>query len=134
MLGGMDPQRNVVGTELEVCSVDPLTGFYRDGFSPQRRGPRLPHRVHGRDCGVPGPSAVRGQRPRDAAAAVRLPGLQPGDRWGVCADRWAQSFVAGIKAPVVLRATNEAALDHVPFDALQECAVDVPDDLAELLG
>ena len=37
-------------------------------------------------------------------------------------------------APVLLRATNEAALDHVPLDALRECAADAPDDLAELLG
>ena len=36
-------------------------------------------------------------------------------------------------APVLLRATNEAALDHVPLEALEECAADAPDDLAELL-
>ncbi|MCX8526990.1 MAG: DUF2237 family protein, partial [Candidatus Nanopelagicales bacterium] len=26
-------QRNVLGNPLEVCSLEPLTGFYRDGFT-----------------------------------------------------------------------------------------------------
>ena len=62
-----------------------------------------------------------------------FPGLRPGDRWGVCAGRWLQSYEAGVAAPVVLRATNEAALEHVPMEALQACAADVPDDPGALL-
>jgi hypothetical protein len=45
-----------------------------------------------------------------------------------------QSYAAGIKAPVILKATNEAALHHVPMDALQECGADAPDDLSDLLS
>ena len=51
-----------------------------------------------------------------------FPGLVPGDRWGVCAGRWWQSYEAGVKAPVVLAATNQAALDPIPLDALVDCA------------
>ena len=35
-------------------------------------------------------------------------------------------------APVVMAATHERALDVVPLEALEECAVDVPDDLSTL--
>ena len=131
----MDEQRNVRGGPLEVCSLEPLTGFYRDGYcttGPEDVGSHtvctvvtaefLEHqRSIGNDLSTPYPQ-------------FGFPGLQPGDRWGVCAGRWLQSYEAGIHAPVVLAATNEAALVHVPLEALQECAADVPDDASGLLG
>ena len=49
------------------------------------------------------------------------------------ASLWFRSYADGVKAPVVLRATNIAALDHVPEDALVDCAADAPDDASELL-
>lgn len=130
----MEPQRSVMGDPLEVCSVEPMTGFYRDGYcntGPEDLGSHtvctvvtaefLEHqRMMGNDLVTPMPQ-------------FGFPGLQPGDRWGVCAPRWQQSFEAGIKAPVVLAATNEAALEYVALEALQECAADVPDDPGALL-
>lgn len=61
-----------------------------------------------------------------------FPGLQPGDRWCVVARRWLQAYLAGYPAPVLLASTHERALDIVPLDALEEHAVDVPDDLSSL--
>jgi len=46
----------------------------------------------------------------------------------VVAPRWLQSHQAGRAAPVVLAATNVAALDFVPLDILRAYAVDIPDD------
>jgi uncharacterized protein (DUF2237 family) len=129
------PQLNVLGAPLEMCGTEPLTGFFRDGYtttSPQDVGSHtvcavvtaefLEHQqAVGNDLSTPMPE-------------YGFPGLRPGDHWAVCAGRWLQSFEAGVAAPVLLRATNEAALDHVPLEALQECAADAPDDLAELLG
>ena len=131
----MEPQRNVNGEPLEVCSLEPVTGFYRDGYcntGPEDLGSHtvcvvvtaefLEHqRVIGNDLSTPMP-------------AYGFPGLNPGDRWGVCAGRWLQSFEAGIAAPVVLAATNEVALDLVPREAMESCAADVPDDLGTWLG
>ena len=131
----MEPeqQRNVLGGELEVCSLEPLTGFYRDGFTttgPEDRGSHtvctvvtsefLAHqRLTGNDLSTPMPQ-------------YGFPGLVPGDQWAVCASRWLEAFEDGVKAPVVLRASNEAALLAVPLEALEECAADVPDDLSGL--
>jgi len=131
----MEPQNNVHGKPLEVCSLDPLTGFYRDGYTttgPEDVGSHtvcvvvtaefLEHQKRiGNDLSTPMPQ-------------YGFPGLQPGDRWGVCAARWFQAYVDGVQAPVVLKATNEAALDVVPVDALLACGADVPDDPSELLG
>ena len=121
------------GEPLEVCSLDPLTGFYRDGYcntGPDDLGSHtvctvvtaefLAHqREIGNDLSTPYPQ-------------YGFPGLKPGDRWGVCAGRWLQSYQAGIEAPVVLAATNQAALSIVPLEALEACAADVPDDLSAL--
>ena len=60
--------------------------------------------------------------------AYRFPGLRPGDRWCVTAVNWLRAFHDGVAAPVVLASTHEGALDVVPLDALQACAVDVPAD------
>jgi uncharacterized protein len=62
-----------------------------------------------------------------------FPGLVPGDRWGVCAGRWLQSYEAGVKAPVVLAATNQAALDPIPLDTLVDCAAEIPPDISGLI-
>ena len=125
--------RNVLGGDLEPCGNDPVTGFYRDGCcstGPEDIGLHticavvtaefLDHqRSIGNDLSTPMPQ-------------YGFPGLVPGDRWAVCAARWQQSYDAGVKSPVLLRATNAAALDHVSLDALTECAADIPDDLSTL--
>lgn len=127
-------QLNVLGEPLEACGTDPMTGFFRDGYTttgPQDLGS---HTV----CAIVTAEFLEHQKAVGNDLSTPMPeygfaGLKPGDHWAVCAGRWQQSFEAGVAAPVLLRATNEAALDHVPLEALQECAADAPDDLAELL-
>ena len=58
----------------------------------------------------------------------RFPGLAPGDRWCVTALNWWRAYEDGVAAYVVLAATSERALELVPFEALEEHAVDVPAD------
>jgi hypothetical protein len=124
-------QLNVMGTELELCSLEPLTGFYRDGYcntGPDDLGSHtvcvvvttefLEHQqAIGNDLSTPAPQ-------------YGFPGLSAGDRWAVCAGRWLQSYSAGVSSPVLLRATNEQALRIVPLAALEACAADAPDDLS----
>jgi hypothetical protein len=50
------------------------------------------------------------------------PGLQPGDRWCLCAARWQEAFESGTAPPVVLSATHEAALEFVALEDLQKHA------------
>lgn len=126
-------QKNVFGEELEVCSLEPLTGFYRDGYTNTGPDDFGSHTV----CAVVTQEFLEHQRSigNDLITPMPqygFPGLKPGDRWGVCAPRWLQSYQAGYASPVVLAATNEAALDHVPLDALREHSVDVPNNLSDL--
>lgn len=129
------PQRNVRGEPLEICSLEPLTGFYRDGMCNTGPDDLGSHTV----CAVVTAEFLEHQRSMGNDLVTPMPqfgfpGLRPGDRWGVCASRWLDSFEQGVVAPVVLGATNEAALEHVPLEALTSCAADAPDDASELFG
>jgi uncharacterized protein len=110
---------NVLGGELDPCSFDPLTGFFRDGHC----------RTEGRDPGFHTVCAVMTEeflafsaRAGNDLSTPRpewgFPGLRPGDRWCVCASRWLDACRAGVAAPVVLGATHERALEVVPIEAL----------------
>ena len=131
----MEQQTNVNGDPLEVCSLDPVTGFYRDGYTNTSADDFGSHTV----CTVLTAEFLEHQRQIGNDLVTPMPqygftGLVPGDRWAVCASRWQQSYDAGVKGPVLLRATNVAALDHVALDALVECAADAPDDPSSLLN
>ena len=132
-MNGPGGQRNVLGGELEPCSDDPLTGFYRDGSC--TIGPMDPglHAV----CAVMTPEFLAHQQSVGNDLTTprpewQFPGLQAGDRWCVVAGRWQQSYDAGVAAPVVLASTNYRALEVIPLEVLQENSVDVPPDLSEL--
>jgi uncharacterized protein len=125
----MTDDRNVLGGELEICGTDPLTGFYRDGCCNTGNEDLGNHTV----CAVVSAEFLAHQRSVGNQLSTPRPefgfaGLQPGDRWCVCAARWQQAYEAGAAAPVMLAATHERALEVVSLDALREHAVDVPSD------
>lgn len=115
---------NVLGGELEPCSLDPLTGFYRDGRC----------RTEGRDPGFHVVCAVMTEEFLEFSRRVGndlstprpewdFPGLRPGDRWCVVAARWQQALEAGVAPPVVLEATHASALEFVSLEDLEAHAV-----------
>ena len=120
-------ERNVLGGELQPCSSDPMTGFFRDGCC--RTGPEDlgSHTI----CAVVTAQFLEHQRGigNDLSTPVpgyQFPGLVPGDRWCVTALNWLRAHRDGSAAHVVLASTHERALDIVPLAVLQEHAVDVP--------
>jgi uncharacterized protein len=131
-LGPVDGETNVLGSELEACGTDPVTGFYRDGCCTS--GPdEAVHLV----CAVVTAGFLEHQRSvgNDLITPVPeygFPGLQPGDRWCVVAQRWLQAHEAGAAPPVVLASTNARALEVIDLAILQRYAVDVPEDLSSL--
>lgn len=124
---------NVLGEPLQECGTDPMTGYFRDGCCTWAAEDPGSHTV----CVVVTKQFLQFQRNagNDLVTPIPeygFPGLSPGDRWCIVARRWLQAYLAGYPAPVVLASTHQRALDIIPLDALQEHAVDVPDDLSAL--
>ncbi len=122
-------ERNVLGGTLEGCSVDPVTGWFRDGSCRTGPGDQGSHTI----CAVMtaeflAHQQVIGNDLTTARPQLDFPGLSPGDRWCVTAPNWLRAHRDGVAAPVVLAATNHRVLEIVPMEALREHAVDVPDD------
>jgi len=114
---------NVFGTELEPCSHDPLTGFYRDGCCETGPEDLGMHTV----CAIMTEEFLEFSRERGNDLSTPRPGfgfqgLKPGDRWCLCAARWKEAWEAGKAPQVVLTATNEATLEIVPLEALVKVA------------
>jgi uncharacterized protein (DUF2237 family) len=70
-------------------------------------------------------SRAQGNDLSTAVPEAGFPGLQPGDRWCLCAPRWQEAFAENRAPRVVLRATHEGALDHCALADLKRHAIDL---------
>ena len=116
--------KNVLGTELQPCCSNPMTGFYRDSYC---RTGQSDHGVHivciqateefldftvkvGNDLVTPIPE-------------YQFPGLVAGDRWCLCVSRWKEALEAGCAPPVILEATHMSAIEFVSLDDMKAHAI-----------
>ena len=118
-----DPEINILGEALEPCSADPVTGFFRDGACNTCSADAGSHTVCvvmtaeflayskylGNDLSTPRPEFM-------------FPGLKPGDRWCLCANRFLQAADEGAAPRVRLEATHRRALDIIPIAILEDHA------------
>ena len=118
--------RNVLGEPLASCSFDPITGFFRDGCcktGPQDFGRHVVcaevtsdflafSKSRGNDLSTPRPE-------------FGFPGLKPGDRWCLCAERWREALGQDVAPRIILQATHEAALEIIDLQDLKRHALDL---------
>ncbi len=122
----MDDSLNVFGETLEPCSEDPMTGFFRDGCCNTSEQDPGSHTVcieaseafleYSRGCGNDLTTPMPG---------YGFPGLNPGDRWCLCAARWLEAREQDMAPRVYLRRTHQKALDIVPLELLRQFAADL---------
>jgi uncharacterized protein (DUF2237 family) len=114
---------NVLGEPLELCSCEPLTGWFRDGSC---RTNAADHGRHTVCCEVTESflsySRAQGNDLSTPAPAYGFPGLKPGDHWCVCAPRWLEAYEDGMAPPVVLAATEQGTLEVIPLELLRRHA------------
>jgi uncharacterized protein (DUF2237 family) len=123
---GRRPSRNVLGGPIGVCSNDPMTGFFRNGCCETSAEDLGSHTV----CAVMTAEFLAFSKAAGNDLSTPHPefgfaGLQPGDRWCLCAPRWQEAFEAGAAPQVVLRSTEEGALRHCRLEDLTRFAVDL---------
>lgn len=119
-------QLNVLGGHLEACCMNPKTGFYRDGFCHTGFDDLGLHTV----CVEVNEEflAYSKQVGNDLSTPMLqydFPGLKPGDRWCLCAERWLQAYQHKMAPPVILSATNSKTLDYIPLEVLMAYAMDL---------
>ena len=117
--------KNVLGTELQMCCSNPMTGFYRDGYC---RTGQSDYGIHivcaemtaeflefskkaGNDLSTPVPE-------------YHFPGLVPGDRWCLCVSRWKEALQAGAAPKVHLEATHLSTIEFVSLEDLKAHSVE----------
>jgi uncharacterized protein len=113
-------QKNVLGTDLKLASIDPLTGYFRTGYC----------NTDANDKGLHVVAAVvtkefleysksQGNDLITAYPASNFPGLKSGNVWCLCVLRWKEALDAGVAPPVILEATNIKALEYVSLELLK---------------
>ncbi|HEY1880165.1 MAG TPA: DUF2237 domain-containing protein [Caulobacteraceae bacterium] len=115
--------RNVLGGELEPCSLSPKTGFFRNGCCETGPEDIGQHTV----CAVMTDEFLRfslnvGNDLSTPRPEFDFPGLRSGDRWCLCAPRWKEALDAGAAPKVVLEATHEEVLAIAPLGVLKDHA------------
>ena len=117
---------NVLDGELQPCSFDPMTGFFRDGCCNTNALDVGSHTVctyvteeflafsknQGNDLTTPKPE-------------FGFEGLNPGDKWCLCATRWLEAQNEGCAPKVSLASTHKSALDIIPIELLKKNALDM---------
>lgn len=120
------PSVNVLGSSLQPCSRDPVTGFFRNGACDTCAEDHGSHTV----CAVMtaeflAHSKYLGNDLSTPRPEYGFPGLKPGDHWCLCAGRFLQAHDEDVAPKVYLRSTHQRALDIVPLDVLQAYALDL---------
>jgi uncharacterized protein (DUF2237 family) len=119
-----DESVNVLGQPLKPCSFDPMTGFFRDGCCNTGPGDVGRHTVCVR---VTEEFLAFSRRAGNDLTTPRpefgFAGLRPGDRWCLCAGRWAEAWQAGVAPKVVLASTHRSALETIPLELLRAHAM-----------
>ncbi|SFK79579.1 DUF2237 family protein [Shimia haliotis] len=120
-----DPSLNVLGGPLAPCSLDPLTGYFRDGACNTCAEDSGSHTVCaimtaeflayskyvGNDLSTPRPE-------------FGFSGLNAGDQWCLCAARFLQAHDEGCAPKVSLSGTHQRALEIVPLWVLEDYRAD----------
>jgi uncharacterized protein (DUF2237 family) len=115
--------KNIFGEPLMQCSVNPKTGYFRDGCCNTDETDIEEHtvcivateefltfsRLVGNDLSTPVPE-------------YSFPGVKPGDKWCLCAQRWLEALHYNCAPPIVMEATNETLLTHVSMEIVLKYA------------
>ena len=115
--------KNVFGEELIPCCLNPITGYFRDGFCRTEDSDYGRHVV----CAIMTEdfltfSKLAGNDLSTPRPEWDFPGLKPGDQWCLCALRWKEAYENNAAPLVILEACAEEALKYIELNTLIQFA------------
>lgn len=98
-------EKNMLGKTLKVCSTEPLTGYYRNGYCSSGPDDIGKHLV----CAKITQKFLNfsSQRGNDLSSVVK-----PGEKWCLCESRWLEAEKAGKAPPVIKSSTHQNILSN----------------------
>ena len=117
--------KNVLGTELIPCSMDPITGFYRDGYCKTFKNDTGEHII----CSEVNKSFLAFSKSRGNDLSTSIPeynfnGLKEGDRWCLCADRWLEALKFNMAPKILLEGTHAKMLEKIDYNTLKKYSLE----------
>lgn len=100
---------SILNKPINLCSLNPVTGYNRDGYCTNIEGDSGTHVV----CAKVTDNFLRFTKEKGnnlISPQNEFPGLKSGDKWCLCARRWEEARKAGVAPPVDLNATDKSAL------------------------
>ena len=112
---------NVLGDVLQICSCEPKTGWYRDGYCHFDQSDSGNHTI----CCVMNTNFLNYSKSQGNDLVTPMPeysfpGLKPGDHWCICLERWKQALLDGLAPQVILESTNKVVLESIPLEILKK--------------
>jgi len=100
---------SILNEPIKICSLNPRTGYNRDGYCTNIEGDYGTHVV----CSQVTDEFLQFTKEKGnnlITPGNEFPGLKSGDKWCLCARRWEEARKAGVAPPVDLYATDKSAL------------------------
>lgn len=97
---GGKKSKNMLGSKLEICSLDPVTGYQRDGYCSPRENDMGKHLV----CARMTPEFLEYTKSQgnDLSSVV-----SEGEKWCLCESRWLEAYQNKKAPPVIMNATSK---------------------------
>ena len=111
--------KNVFGEPLITCSLNPITGYFRNGCCDTDNIDIGMHTV----CVIVSQKFLKFSKAVGNDLTTPIPqygfkGLKDGDKWCLCALRWKEALINNVAPKVVLEATNEVTLRIIKMEDL----------------
>lgn len=111
---------NVYGQPLVSCCMDPITGFYRNGYCETNQLDFGTHIVCARLTEeFLEFSKLKGNDLMTPRPKLNFTGLKAGDYWCLCVSRWIEAQAAGVAPLIKLEATHSKVLDYMTLEVLE---------------
>ena len=112
---------NVLGGELISCSLNPVTGFFRNGLCDTCSDDRGMHTV----CAIMTDEFLEfsAKAGNDLSAPVPeydFPGLKSGDKWCLCMGRWIEAEKEGMAPKIVLKSCHISIIEFIDLELLKK--------------